>query len=121
MNRDHSHHLALYLRHYNHVPKSSIRAPKLIDLSLSSLILTDGSGGTYHIPLNPPMKDYSESRQRMKDMVYEAMEGLGMSPYQVKRWTPGPVGTLVAVGVVLGEWTTWNAETQLTKGGWVRE
>lgn len=120
MNRDHSHHLSLYLRHYNCLPSHLAADAKLIDLTLDALTISC-KGGTYQVPISPPMGDYAESRTRLKEMVYTSMEGLGMSPYKVERWVPGPVGTFVAVGVVLGEWATWNRETQLVDGGWVKE
>lgn len=123
MNTDHAHHLALYLQHYNKLPSSQITAPTLIDLSLDSLTLSAGpNGGTFYIPLDPPMASYGESRERLKNMAHEAMEGCGETPYKVTKFVwPTPVGWLVMASVVLGEVTTLGRNTHLVPGAWIRE
>lgn len=68
------------------------------------------------------MKHYGESRERLKAMAYEAMEGCGESPYKVSRFVwPKPVGWVVIASVILGEITTLGRNTHLIPGAWVRE
>ena len=126
MNADHSDSIADYAAFYCRLPANLARTAALTDLSLHRLTLTvtspHGAQSEVYIPLNPPMKSYSESRERMVAMANEAMEGLGRSRHKVTRWVaPGLVGGIVSVAVCFGYWAFWFGEREFAPGGFVRE
>ncbi|KAF8252476.1 hypothetical protein K440DRAFT_594945 [Wilcoxina mikolae CBS 423.85] len=126
MNNDHLDAIHDYAQYFARLPAPLASTATLSTLSLSKLTLTvtsaHGAQSTVNIPLNPPMKSFSESRERLVAMTIEAMEGLGRSRYKVQRWVPpGFVGSIVCAAVAFGYWSFWNGDVQFAKGGFVRE
>lgn len=86
MNADHAGSLSLYLRHYCQLSKSEASRPKLLDISLSSLVIASKSGKSHTIPLEPPMSSYADARPRFVAMDNECRSALNISPYTITRY-----------------------------------
>ena len=98
MNKDHQDSVTRFLEHFAQVSNSSARNAKLTDITLESLTITSHTGSPYHIPLDPPLKNWMEARERMVAMDQEALRGLGRSNITVKEYRR-PRGFLAVVFV----------------------
>jgi Protein of unknown function (DUF2470) len=78
MNADHADSLQLYLQAYCGITAREAKGASLEDLSLSNLILR-AQGTRYVVPVDPPMKDYSEARGRLVALHKESLQKLGRS------------------------------------------
>ncbi|CCX33515.1 hypothetical protein FPQ18DRAFT_393436 [Pyronema domesticum] len=126
INKNHAEAVDDWAQYYARLPASLAKTATLSTFTLEKLTLSvtspHGAKSTVNIPLNPPMKSVNDCRERMAYMAIEAMEGLGRSRYQVKRWVPpGFVGSIVCAAVSFGYWAFFNGATQFARGGWVRE
>jgi hypothetical protein len=126
INKNHAEAVDDWAQYYARLPASLAKTATLSTFTLEKLTLSvtspHGAKSTVNIPLNPPMKSVNDCRERMAYMAIEAMEGLGRSRYQVKRWVPpGFVGSIVCAAVSFGYWAFFNGATQFARGGWLRE
>lgn len=127
MNKDHKDSISDYAQFYARLPEPVARTATLTDMSFDHLTLSvtsprNGAKGTVYIALNPPMKSFSESRERLIVMAAEALEGLGRSKYVVKEFRHlSLVDSLVAGAVLSGYWAFWNGDVQFAEGGFLRE
>lgn len=78
MNADHADSLQLYLQAFCGITAREAKDASLEDLSLSHLILR-AQGTRYLVPVDPPMKDYSEARGRLVALHKESLQKLGRS------------------------------------------
>lgn len=78
MNADHQDSLTFYLQVYNSVPSSDAKSARLEDITLNDLLITAG-GTRYTVPINPPMKSFSDARSRVVAMHKECLKQLGLS------------------------------------------
>lgn len=78
MNADHQDSLVLFLQAYCRISSSQAKSANLEDITLSNLVIT-AHGTRYSVPIDPPMKDYSEARSRMVAMHKESLIRLGRS------------------------------------------
>lgn len=78
MNADHADSLQVYLQAFCGITAREASDASLEDLSLSHLILR-AQGTRYVVPVDPPMKDYSEARGRLVALHKESLEKLGRS------------------------------------------
>ena len=85
MNADHKDSLITFLEYHCHLPYSMAKSALLESIELDRMILT-ASNARYLIPLDPPMKVWSEARERMVNMDNEATEGLGRSKIVVDEY-----------------------------------
>ena len=95
MNKDHAPSLSRFAQYYNKIPSSQTHDTQIANISLAHLILTC-SGGRLHVPIDPPMTSLSEARGRLVAMDAEALEGLGLSSFEVKEYRP-PHGFMAVV------------------------
>jgi hypothetical protein len=95
MNDDHSTSLTRYLEHFCHLP--SPKGAHLEDITLGHLIISSNGGRARNlIPIDPPMRNYTETRERMASMDKAALEGLGKSDIEIKLYE-GPRGFMAVV------------------------
>lgn len=112
MNGDHQDSLVRYLEHYHGLSSFSASNAHLVDVSLGHLLIstnatkkpakgtTQPAGSTsYTIPLDPPMKSWSEARQRFADMDHECQRALGRKDITLKQYL-APQGFQVVVTIV---------------------
>ncbi|KAB8221683.1 Protein of unknown function DUF2470 [Aspergillus parasiticus SU-1] len=85
MNADHQKSLAMYLRVYCNVADGDAKAARLEDITLSDLLIS-AKGTRYSVPLDPPMKTFSDTRQRVVAMHKECLERLGLSDIIIKEY-----------------------------------
>lgn len=85
MNADHADSLQLYLQAHCGITAREARGASLEDLSLSHLILR-AQGTRYVVPINPPMKDYSEARGRLVALHKESLQKLGRSDVTLTKY-----------------------------------
>lgn len=97
---DHQESLSRFLEYYCRVPSSQAATAHLEDITFSGLILTSGDSGRNFIPLDPPLQEWSEIRQRMVQMVDESLKGLDKSEITVKTYR-GPRGFHAVIFVVV--------------------
>lgn len=105
MNKDHQDSLSLYLQVYNAVPTSDAKSAHLEDISLNDLLIA-AAGTRYTVPVNPPMKSYSDARSRVVAMHKECLEKQGLSDiaiteYRFPRGAHAVAFTLCASAFVL--------------------
>ncbi|CAG8956914.1 hypothetical protein HYFRA_00012369 [Hymenoscyphus fraxineus] len=88
MNSDHRISLSYYLRYYKKLSSREAASPTLTDITFTAMTIVTGDKKSYTIPLTPPMKSWTEARQRCVDMDSEAREGLGISSIKITEYEP---------------------------------
>jgi len=88
MNADHQRSLSYYLQHFNELSASAASKPLLRDITFSSLTIQSADGKPHTIPINPPMKSWSEARTRTVEMDREARAALGISSILITSYEP---------------------------------
>lgn len=84
------HQIVRYLQHYGKIPSYIAYDGRLTDVSLTTLTLTCHNR-TIHIPFDPPLTSYRETRERVVELDKQAREALGQSSVTVTQWLP-PTG-----------------------------
>lgn len=108
MNADHSASLSLFLQHYNKLSPSLASQPQIDEFTLEHMIIKSSYGRSL-IPLDPPLKTYGESRERMILMNAEALKGLGLSDIKVTEYVPPKMGwQMVMFGVCLTSFVSFS-------------
>jgi Protein of unknown function (DUF2470) len=79
MNADHVSSLSLYLQHYAQLSPSASSSPKLVDISYTHLTILDNTGTEHEIPIEPPLRTWSDVRMRLKTMDEDSRQALGLS------------------------------------------
>lgn len=127
MNSDHSSSLSDYLQYYARLPEPLASTAELVDISLTKLTISTRSSPTgtttTYIPIRPtPMESLNDARERLVNMAYEAMEGLGKSPYIVDFYVPpkGFVQWATVFGVFLGYYS-FSFASNFEEGALIRE
>lgn len=87
MTNDHGDSLALYLRHYAHLPASTISNPALTDITLDHMIITSSHGRTL-IPFEPPLNSLAETRERVVKMHQTCLTALDLSAIKIDEFVP---------------------------------
>ncbi|KAL9113237.1 MAG: hypothetical protein Q9227_002572 [Pyrenula ochraceoflavens] len=87
MNADHQDSLIVFVEYYCRVPTKLALDATLEDLERTHLIIQCKAGRLY-IPLDPPLKSWSEARERMIEMHHAAFKGLGRSEISVSEYVP---------------------------------
>ncbi|KAI9863716.1 MAG: hypothetical protein M1830_006148 [Pleopsidium flavum] len=119
MNKDHQDSLTRFLEHYAHLSSQSARTAKLADMTLNSLTITTHNRSRHVIPLNPPMKSWSEARERMVAMDQEALRGLGRSNITMKEYRR-PRGFLAVVFVAAAcTIVSFSRRSNFLPGSWL--
>ncbi|KAE8396599.1 hypothetical protein BDV23DRAFT_143134 [Aspergillus alliaceus] len=85
MNADHQKSLAMYLRVYCDVAAGDAKSARLEDITLSDLLIS-AKGTRYSVPLDPPMKTFSDTRPRVVAMHKECLQRLGLSDIVIKEY-----------------------------------
>ena len=87
MNADHHLSLRLFLQHYNHVPSSGTNTAKMLDVTTEHMIISS-TYGRHVVQFEPPMKSFSEARERLADMHNLCLRELDLSDVVVRRYAP---------------------------------
>lgn len=109
--------LRRYLEAYHSLSSFSARNARLTHITLSSLTLstsanTSGSS-SYTIPLDPPLKSWSEARERLVSMDKLCLEKLDRSPITLTTYIP-PRGFHLLLGVLtIATLITFSSPTHL--------
>lgn len=108
MNADHHDSLVRYLEHFHSLPSHTARHARLTHITLYSLTLTTSTSAlpilespgkpsnSYIIPLDPPLKSFSEIRERLVALDAQCIGALKRSPITVKAY-PMPKGLQATV------------------------
>ncbi|KAF7597068.1 hypothetical protein BBP40_010542 [Aspergillus hancockii] len=121
MNTDHQKSLAMYLRVYCKVTEKDANSARLEDLSLSDLLIS-AKGTRYSVPLDPPMKTFSDTRSRVVAMHKECLQRLGLSDIVIKeyRGPQGPSQVLPFV-LVIATLIAFCRRSNFLPGSWLYE
>lgn len=74
-----------YAEHYADATRFTSRNAKVEDITLDKLVLSAG-GRTISIPLDPPLKSFSEARERVVKMDQDCIEALGRDSITIKEY-----------------------------------
>ncbi|KAE9992355.1 hypothetical protein EG327_009309 [Venturia inaequalis] len=85
MNNDHADSVIRYAEHYGNASRYTSRHAKVEDVTLDKLVLSAG-GRTISIPLDPPLKSFSEARERVVKMDQDCIEALGRDSITIKEY-----------------------------------
>ncbi|CEJ54163.1 hypothetical protein PMG11_00484 [Penicillium brasilianum] len=120
MNADHGDSLQLYLQAYNGISARESQGATLEELTLSNLILK-ANGTRYNVPLQPPMKDYTEARGRLVALHKESLTKLGRSDVTLTEYRAPRGFQAVIFGLVLFTYATCWQRSNLLPGAFVFE
>lgn len=120
MNADHQDSIELYLQAYCHITATQSKSAQIEDISLSNLIIT-ANGTRYSVPVDPPMKDYSEARGRLVTMRKESLKLLGRSEVTLKEYRPPRGIQAVIFGLCLFTYISCYKRSNLLPGSAVYE
>ena len=85
MNADHRNSLVLYSRYYSKLPLAHAKTSKLDSINLEHMII-ESSFGRCLVPFTPPLKSYSEARERVVAMHQECLKGLDVDEITIDRY-----------------------------------
>lgn len=115
MNADHRDSLALYLQAYCNISAGDAKSARLVDISLSDLVISADSV-RYSVPINPPMKNFSETRARVVSMYKDSLQRLGLSDISITEYR-APRGLHVFVfGVCLATYIGFSRRSNFVPG-----
>ncbi|KAH7407120.1 hypothetical protein BKA64DRAFT_665875 [Cadophora sp. MPI-SDFR-AT-0126] len=120
MNADHADSLSYYLQHFCKLSSRTAHGATLSSISLSSMTLQTTDGKKHTIPLDPPMKSWSEARTRSVDMDREARSALDISPIRISEYEPPRKPIQVVLFFILT--LTWLAcifQSFIVPGSWL--
>jgi hypothetical protein len=121
MNADHQDSLQLYLQAYCGITASQAKAAQLEDISTSNLIIT-AHGTRYSVPIDPPMKDYSEARARVVALHKDSLKRLGRSEVTLTEYqAPRGIQQIVVFGLCLFTYISCFKRSNLLPGSAVYE
>lgn len=89
-----------YLEFYCNVPSFLARKAHLTSMSLSAMHISTSPTSNYLVPLDPPLTDYSQARERVVEMDRAAVQGLGRSDITIKEYTTPSTLGLVNISLV---------------------
>ncbi|KAI6245632.1 hypothetical protein HI914_06236 [Erysiphe necator] len=78
MNDDHADTPSLFLQHYSRVSRQEAEGASIYDISLSAVHIQTKSSKNYTVSIDPPMKSWNETREKMKQMDQTARQALGV-------------------------------------------
>lgn len=120
MNADHQDSLVLFLRAYCGITSSQAKSAKLEDINLTNLIIT-AHGTRYSVPIEPPMKNYSEARSRMVAMHKDSLRRLGRSDITLTEYRAPRGFPIVVFGLCLFFYASCFQRSNLLPGSFVYE
>ncbi|KAJ5861048.1 uncharacterized protein N7529_008358 [Penicillium soppii] len=120
MNADHQDSLVLFLQAYCRISTSQAKTANLEEITLSNLIVT-ARGTRYSVPIDPPMKDYSEARSRMVAMHKESLKRLGRSDVTLSEYRAPRGVQAVIFGLCLFTYASCFRRSNLLPGSFVYE
>lgn len=85
MQRPNNEKVIRYAEHYGNASRYTSRNAKVEDITLDKLVLSAG-GRTISIPLDPPLKSFSEARERVVKMDQDCIEALGRDSITIKEY-----------------------------------
>lgn len=123
MNADHSNSLRLYARHYSQLPLPHAKTAKADDITLDHLILQT-SFGRVLIPFTPPLKSFSEARERLVGMHEECLTKLGVDGVMLTEYRlPNRLWQWGMVGISLWNFGTLPFRESIlpSSGSWISQ
>ncbi|EPS27921.1 hypothetical protein POX_e06896 [Penicillium oxalicum] len=120
MNADHADSLQLYLQAYNGITAHEAQGATMQDLTLSNLIIT-ARGTRYSVPIQPPMKDYSEARARLIALNNDSLHRLGRWDVTLTEYRAPRGYQAVIFGLVVFTYVTCWRRSNLLPGAFVYE
>lgn len=74
-----------YAEHYANASRYTARNAKMEDITLNKITLSAG-GRTFFVPIDPPLKSFSEARERVVKMDQDCIEALGRDSITIKEY-----------------------------------
>lgn len=121
MNADHGASLEIFLQAFNDVSRGDAHGAQMEDLGLGNLIIR-ANGTRYSVPIDPPMKDFTETRSRMVTLHKDSLQKLGRSDVMLTKYIP-PHGFLqiLVFGLCLFTYVSCFRRSNLLPGSFVYE
>ncbi|KAJ5455387.1 hypothetical protein N7475_010508 [Penicillium sp. IBT 31633x] len=120
MNADHQDSVELFVQAYCSITANQAKSAQIEDISLSNLIIA-ARGTRYSVPIDPPMKDYSEARGRMVAMHKESLKRLGRSEVTLTEYRAPRGIQAVIFGLCLFTYASCYQRSNLLPGSAVYE
>jgi len=120
MNADHGDSLQLYLQAFCGITAREANGASLEDLGLDNLILR-AQGTRYLVPIDPPMKDFSEARERLVALRKESLRRLGRSDVTLTEYRAPRGVQIVIFGLCLFTYVSCFRRSNLLPGAFVYE
>ena len=117
LNADHQQSLSYYLQHYKKLSASAASKPLIGDITFDALTIESADGRSHVIPFNPPMKSWSEARQRTVDMDREARAALEISHIRITEYEPpASIAHLTVFGLCLFTFGIFVTRSRIVPG-----
>ena len=121
MNKDHGASLSRYLEYYSRLPQEATQGATIEDVTFSYMILRTAASTRHLVPLDPPLRDWSEARPRLIKMDQDALEGLGRSDIVLDRYiAPRGFHAVVFVACVL-TYAAFVRRAHFEPGSWLHD
>lgn len=120
MNADHGDSLQLYLQAFCGITNREANGASLEDLSLDNLVLR-AQGTRYMVPVDPPMKDFSEARGRLVALHKDSLKRLGRSDVTLTEYRAPQGFQIVIFGLCLFTYVSCFSRSNLLPGSFVYE
>ncbi|KAJ5746559.1 hypothetical protein N7520_011741 [Penicillium odoratum] len=121
MNADHGDSLQLYLQAFNNISAREAHGAQIEDLTLSNLVIR-ANGTRYNVPIDPPMKDFNESRGRLVALHKDSLQRLGRSDITLTEYrAPQGVVQNVVFALCLFTYVSCFQRSNLLPGSFVYE
>jgi len=119
LNNDHQKTISYYLQHYKKLSSSAAYKPIVTDITFNALTVQTRDGKSYPIPFDPPMKAWSDARQRTVDMDREARSALDISPIAITAYEPpkSPFH-LTVFGLCIFTFVIFVTRNEIVPGTW---
>lgn len=119
MNNDHADSLSFYLQYYCHIPDKYANTARLSQITLNHMVISSSFGRNI-VLLDPPMKSWSEARERLADMHHICASGLGLSDIAITQYR-SPRG-LQLLSFIVCAWSFLSFSTRRNftpQTGWI--
>lgn len=115
MNADHHESIIRYLQHYHKLSPWEAYDGRMSGVDLKGMVFVRGKQ-TYRVPFDPPMKSYSEARERVVEMDKNCTQALGQSDIAIKEFLP-PTGLgAIPFAVILATFISYSQRWWFTPG-----
>ena len=116
----HARQLVRYLEHHHSLSSYTARDAKLTSLTHSGLGI-EANGKAYTIPFEPPMKSFSEARERVVKLDNDAISALGRSDITIREYRFARGVQFVIMISVLAGFFSFSYRDMFRPGNWIYE